>query len=300
MQNRTPVTLRRLINPATNINKWVNNNGTFEPLEISTGFTLFDEYPLFFDGSYYIGALQIIPKIGNTEYIDNDYRDKLNKKIQDHYIDYRIGFETPQLFKHHFNTLLKEVMDKYNSEYRLAWGFFAEKLPYGYFEHMGYNGKTQNNYNSTVTQEKGDINNFNWAGNLSGGHPDDWGKNASYEYDTPQNMSSLDVDSPDHMSGANVSKTHSEQTFSINGRITLVNGSPTVLTDNQHPTTKSTFENDKTTNGGNDSFEFVNRFDEKYGYNSNDFKMITEFNNEMSNIDLKIINALRDCFLYIY
>ena len=38
MQNRTPVTLRRLINPATNINKWEKDeNGVFVPVEISTG-----------------------------------------------------------------------------------------------------------------------------------------------------------------------------------------------------------------------------------------------------------------------
>ena len=57
---------------------------------------------------------------------------------------------------------------------------------------------------------------------------------------------------------------------------------------------------DKTENRGYDQNEYVNRYDEKYGYNSNDFKMITEFNNELNNIDLKIINSLRDCFLYVY
>ena len=65
MQNRTPVTLRRLINPATNINKWEKDeNGVFVPVEISTGFTLFNTYPLFFDGTYKIGGINIIPKIG--------------------------------------------------------------------------------------------------------------------------------------------------------------------------------------------------------------------------------------------
>ena len=298
MQNRTPVTLRRLINPTTNINKWENVNGVFQPIEVSTGFILFEEYPLFFDGTYKIGSINIIPKIGNTEYIDSEYRDKLNQKIQDHYIDYRIGFETPQLFKHHFNTLLKEVMDKYNSEYRLAWGFFAEKLPYGYFEHMEYNGSTKQIYNSDTTNKKGNVTNFDWNGGISGQNTDS--KSYNYDFDTPQNLSSLNPDSPEHMSGANVTKSNNGEMYNTNGRVIYLNGKYTVINDDDHPTGKIKYDDDKTENRGYDQNEYVNRYDEKYGYNSNDFKMITEFNNELNNIDLKIINSLRDCFLYVY
>lgn len=299
LQNRIPVTLRRLLNPATNINRWEKNeNGVFIPVEVSTGFTLFDTYPLFFDGTYKIGSMQIVPKIGDTQYIDNTYRAKLNQKIQDHYIDYRIGFETPQLFKHHFNTLLKEVMDGFNSEYRLAWGFFAEKLPYGYFEHETINGGTKTTYNSDVTNKKGDVTNFDWNGGISGQNTDS--VNHTYNFDTPQNISSLNENSPDHMSSATVSKDNNGETYATNGRVIYLNGKYTVINDDDHPTAKTKFNDDKSENRGYDNNEYVNRYNEKYGYNSNDFKMITEFNKELNNIDLKIINSLRDSFLYVY
>lgn len=302
MKNNIPVTLRRLLIPESNINKWYRDeNGVYVPESHNSGFTLFDTvnpYPLFFDGTYKIGSMSITPKIGDTEYIDNTYREMLNNKIKNHYLDYRIGFETPNLFYHHFNTLLNEIMPEINAKYRLLWGFFAEKLPYGYFEHEDINGGNKNTYNSDVTNKKGDVKNYDWSGSVNGQSNDD--TSSSYDFDTPQNISDLNVNSPSHMSNANVSKSKNGTTYNINGQVHLDGVNPIIYVDDQHPTTKSTFEDDKTENRGYDTNEYVNRNNEKYGYTSNDFKLIKEFNDELSNIDLEVIKKLRDCFLYVY
>lgn len=302
MKNNIPVTLRRLLIPESNINKWYRDeNGVYVPESHNSGFTLFDTvnpYPLFFDGTYKIGSISITPKIGDTEYIDNTYREMLNNKIKNHYLDYRIGFETPNLFYHHFNTLLNEIMPEINTKYRLLWGFFAEKLPYGYFEHEDINGGTRNTYNSDTTNKKGTIKNFDWQGQINGQKTDS--KSYNYEFDTPQNMSSLNPDSPNHMSNATVSKDNAGENFSLNGRIIYQGTAPVIIADEDHPTGETQFNDDKVENRGHDDTEYRNRYNEKYGYTSNDFKLIKEFNDELSNIDLEIIKKLRDCFLYVY
>lgn len=301
---KTPITLRRLLDPACNINVWERDeNGVYVPVETSTGFVLFstsNPYPLFFDGSYYIGGMQIIPEAGGVPVYDNNYRDALNKKIMDHYANYRIGADSPNLFYHNFNTLLNEIMPEYNAKYRLVWGFFAEKLPYGYFEEKYYNGGTKNAYNSDYTTKHGDISTFDWSGGQSGTSPSDPAKSSVYNFDTPQNMSSLDPTSPDHMSSATVATDHGAGTFTMSGYVDLNNGVPEIKRDSTHPTGKRTEGDTTNENRGYDTQTFENRSDKRYGYTSNDFKLISEFNNELSNIDLEIIKALRDCFLYTY
>ena len=301
--NKAPVTLRRLINPTTNINVWKPIDGVFTPESIESGFTLFDTtnlYPLFWDGTYKIGGLSIKPMLHNQEYLDSTYRDTLNTKITNHYMDYRIGFETPQLFAHHFNTLLNEIMPEYNTKYRILWQYFAEKLPYGYFKHLEMNGGNKNTYGATVTNKYGDIDMFDWSGSLTGQNANDPTTQTGYNFDTPQNINDIDTNSPAHMSSADTGKSHTGETYTQNGRITVDNQIPQLEVSEDAPTGKTKHGEDKTTNGGSDSFSYENRYDEEYGYTTQDLKLISDFSNELSNIDLQIINKLRDCFLYVY
>lgn len=298
------ITLRKLINSYTNVNIWTENNGVYEPEQYNSGFELFDnvdKYPLIFDNTYTIGGKAVNLIFNDAIYTDNTYRDKLNKKIIDHYINYHIGVKSPYLFKHNFNTKLREIMPKYNAEYRLQWEYFLNSLPKGYFEHEEFNGGSKNNYNSDVTNKKGTIDNFDWSGGISGNNANDPTIDRTYNFDTPQNISSLDTNSPDHMSNATVSNTHSGETYYQNGRV-IINGQiPQIQDGNEsYPTSKTMFADDKIINGGYDLTEFVNRYNEKYGYNINDVKGIYEFTEEINNIDLKIIKELRDQFLLVY
>lgn len=49
---------------------------------------------------------------------DENYREKLNKKILDHYDFYEIGQETPYLFKLFLNRTMNEIMPYYNEIYK--------------------------------------------------------------------------------------------------------------------------------------------------------------------------------------
>lgn len=49
---------------------------------------------------------------------DETYREKLNKKILDHYDFYEIGQETPHLFKLFLNRTMNEIMPYYNELYK--------------------------------------------------------------------------------------------------------------------------------------------------------------------------------------
>lgn len=48
---------------------------------------------------------------------DENYRNTLNKKILDHYLESEIGFETPALFRHYLNSTMNEIMPYYNTLY---------------------------------------------------------------------------------------------------------------------------------------------------------------------------------------
>lgn len=301
--SRIPITLRRLIKPSTNINFWFPHGDDWYRENNDTGFELFDNtnpYPLIFDGSYTIGGHPIVLKLNNVDYTDNTYRSKLNNKIIDHYLDYRIGFATPQLFYHHFNTLLREVMPDFNNKYRILWQYFSEKLPYGYFEHTGYNGGSSNTNNGGGTNTFGDVKSYDWSGTISGQNANDPTTTKGYEFDTPQNISDINLNDPAHMSGANTGETHSGETYTQSGRVIVNNQIPQIQTGDEYPTGKTTHGNDTYTTNNTDTFTYNNRYDEKYGYTTQDIKMISDFSNELSNIDLQIINSLRDCFLYVY
>lgn len=302
--NKSTITLRRLIDSKCNINVWQQSGNTWQPQTNDSDFVLFDSinpYPLFFDGTYTIGSQIIKPQINGVDKLDNTYRSKLNTKIINHYADYKIGFKTPNLFYHYFNNTLNEKMPEFNNQFRILWEYFSQKLPYGYFEHEDINGSTKNNYNSDTTLKKGDINTFDWSGGVSGNNANDPTTTKNYVFDTPQNLQSLDVNDPAYMSGANTNNTHEGERYYQNGRVIIDNQVPQLQDgDDNYPTGKTKFNDDKTENRGYDSMEYVNRYNEKYGYNSNDIKTIMEYSKELSNIDLEIIKSLRDCFLYIY
>lgn len=302
---RGTITLRKLIDPNLNVNVWSKNDeGIWTPNNNDNGFSLFDTvspYPLFFDGTYKIGSLAVVPKIGDITYIDTAYRSTLNTKIKNHYLMHSIGFESPFEFKYYFNLLLSEYMPTANAKYRQLWEYFAEKMPSGYYEKLimsGGNTQTFNNVKDEI--KRGDVKDYDLSGSISGQNADDPNTAINYNFDTPQNLSSINVNSPDHMSSADAGKTHDGQRYTSSGVVQIVNGVPTLVQDDQHPTHKSTYADSSNTKSGSISDLFNNRYDEKSGYSSTDIKLLNSIYNELANIDLDIINSVRDAFLYVY
>lgn len=92
--------------------------------------------------------------LGLKEYevFSEEYREKLNKKIIDHYYFHEIGFETVSRFKHYLNSSMNEIMPYYN---KLLQSELIEINPLLSFER---NISSTKGVDSTITE---DIDNLN-------------------------------------------------------------------------------------------------------------------------------------------
>lgn len=203
------------------------------------------------------------------------HREALKQKIIDNYYMQEIGFETPQTFKHYLNTRMRTIMPYYNSKYAaLAKFMTVPENFYTYDEHTEETGKEYN---------KSDMYN---ASNVKSGRASQ-AENSIYNFDTPQNITSLDPSSPDHMSSATVSKenispstTYTEtQTQGQTGSI-KTGGANGAVNENER--------------------SFDNRDTHRYGTNQSPFKSYEDYKNAIDNIDEEIIKRLSDLFMMIF
>ena len=275
-------TLRRLLDPEANTAgysfvKGHYVNGTWVPAqinkkEVSTGFTLWDEtvegkYPLIFDDP-------------NWEGYDPTYRSKLNSMIIDYYWGYEIGSETPAMFKKRINQKMRLIMPYYNLLFKAEWENFRDFDPNTFYKEKEYQGGTEK---KTGERKQYDHSGSATYGLNQDGSIDNTGK--QYNFDTPQNMGSLNVDSPDHMSSAAVVKNNQGKVYTQNGKYDGVN-----LTDDY------TFKADQAT----DTDTFKNRKDIEKGYNTSRYTQYKEYLETLRNIEEMIIDELRDCFMLVY
>lgn len=120
-------------------------------------------------------------------------KDKLAKKIVDHYFMREIGFETPALFKHYAKVTMQEIME--------------EKLPLIYTTALSYNPLINVDYtetfirNATGTTENSGQSNSNSQNNGSG---------YNINNDTPQGLiTKQELDTGAYASNTNQSETES-------------------------------------------------------------------------------------------
>ena len=206
---------------------------------------------------------------------DENHRTSLQQKIIDNYYMQEIGFETPQTFKHYLNARMRTIMPYYNSKYAALAKFMD--VPdnfYTFDEHTEESGKEYN---------KSDMYN---ATNIKNGRSSQ-AVNSIYNFDTPQNISSLDPSSPDHMSSATVSKE---------------NVSPsTTYTETQTQGQTGSIKNGGANGAVNENERsFDDRDTHRYGVNQSPYKTYDEFKKALDNIDEEIIRRLADLFMMIF
>lgn len=206
---------------------------------------------------------------------DENHRASLQQKIIDNYYMQEIGFETPQTFKHYLNARMRTIMPYYNSKYAALAKFMD--VPdnfYTFDEHTEESGKEYN---------KSDMYN---ATNIKNGRSSQ-AVNSVYNFDTPQNISSLDPSSPDHMSSATVSKE---------------NVSPsTTYTETQTQGQTGSIKNGGANGAVNENERsFDDRDTHRYGTNQSPYKTYDEFKKALDNIDEEIIRRLADLFMQIF
>lgn len=205
---------------------------------------------------------------------DENYRQKLNQKIINHYYFREIGFETVGLFRFYLKQTLNEIMPYYNQLYESA---LLEIDPLNTI-----------NFTETLTRTKigNDTKNFNedTTVNSNGDSNSNSTKNTNFkdvESDTPQGMLSIgNIDGELYASYARISKNED--------------------------TTNSTAHQETTDTQKRKNDEKINREDnENYtrtekGNRESQSELLMKYRETFLNIDMQVINELNDLFMGLY
>lgn len=205
---------------------------------------------------------------------DENYRQKLNQKIINHYYFREIGFETVGLFRFYLKQTMNEIMPYYNQLYESA---LLEIDPLNTI-----------NFTETLTRTKtgNDTKNFNedTTVNSNGESNSNSTKNTSFkdvESDTPQGMLSIgNIEGELYASYARISKNED--------------------------TTNSTAHQETTDTQKRKNDEKINREDnENYtrtekGNRESQSELLMKYRETFLNIDMQVINELNDLFMGLY
>lgn len=205
---------------------------------------------------------------------DENYRQKLNQKIINHYYFREIGFETVGLFRFYLKQTMNEIMPYYNQLYVSA---LLEIDPLNTI-----------NFTETLTRTKigNDTKNFNedTTVNSNGESNSNSTKNTNFkdvESDTPQGMLSIgNIEGELYASYARISKNED--------------------------TTNSTAHQETTDTQKRKNDEKINREDnENYtrtekGNRESQSELLMKYRETFLNIDMQVINELNDLFMGLY
>lgn len=275
-------TLRKLLEPSANTAGYSFEKGHYEEGEwipahieknsVSTNFSLWETgtkaYPLVFDDEEWEGY-------------NPNFRTELNTAIEDFYWGYEIGSETPAMFKQRINAKMRLIMPYYNLMFKAEYENFKDFDPNTFYKEKEYLGGT--------SRTSGEIKQYDHSGSKNygtGTNGEIVNKGKQYNFDTPGNMSSIDTDSPDHMSSAAAVNNENGVSFTQNG---FYNG-------NSIDTTKPTFKQDAATN----SETYNQRKDIEKGFTTSRYSQYKEYLETLQNIKMMIIDELRDCFMLVY
>lgn len=205
---------------------------------------------------------------------DENHRNELETKIIMHYYMYEIGAETVGLWKMFLKTTLNEIMPYYNELYKSA------ELLNNPLDDVDYKRTIEGSGNETKTEKNVSTQNTN------GSYEDNViesnnSKTVGKYSDTPQGgLNGLEEDR--YMSEANITNNEGNRTNNSNGTT--------------EQTTNGTFNTDGTTQ--NDHFTTENVKGKMYS--GSKAKITMEYRRAILNVDMMIINELRDLFMLIY
>lgn len=191
---------------------------------------------------------------------DEQYRAELCKKILRHYYTREICCETVGRWKLFLSNKMKNIMPYYNQLYQ------SELIKIEPLVSVNRSVSHEGSENETKSTNRSGTNSSNTS---TDGSTDTW----SYYSDTPQG--GIDgLDSNDYLTNA----THN---VGKDGTNSILNGTTT----------------DSETGTGNRSDSYV---DTVLGYEGNQSEMLLKFRETFLNIDMMIINELKDLFFTIY
>lgn len=213
---------------------------------------------------------------------DENYRQILCKKILLHYYTREIGFETVGLWKLKLQTKLNEIMPYYNQLYK------SELLEFNPLYDVNYEKKTDGTHTDNIKNTKtktGTVENKNKMGGDSKTVVE--GSNTNMYADTPtQRLSEIfpDNSSPNYLTNAR--KVDDKTTTTVTPK-TTVDGTETFDTT------------DISANSGDTIDDYLVKVSGKMGTASQS-KLLQEYRETFLNIDMLIIDELKDLFFKLW
>lgn len=200
-------------------------------------------------------------------------KDKLARKIVDHYFMREIGQETPALFKHYAKVTMQEIMGRY--------------LPIIYTNSIEYDPLVNVDFTETFEREisgnaVGNVSNESSGEGTSNSSSDNNASGLSVQSDTPQGQ----INKQAILGGSYASQTNADETESHIEDETNTTTSSTSTTDSTSQT--ETSESSTLHKKGND------------GSLTTVQNLIKQFRGIIDSTDEKIINELSSLFMGIY
>lgn len=223
---------------------------------------------------------------------NEDHRSVLNTKILNHYRFYEIGFETPAMFKFYLNKTMYEIMPYYIKLHETTQYTYNPIYVADYTEEIDTDRSSKDNVSQTSTGSSQTQNNSsgNSTMNLDGTITKD-NDVKELSSDTPQNLIEVPtIETAQYASEIKFNKTGgSEKTESEQTNTST-------QTDNATSSGETNLQGENT---GESTEKMVKRLYGNYGAVSTQ-SLIEKERNLIVNIDLMIIDRLRDLFMLIY
>lgn len=213
---------------------------------------------------------------------DEDYRSVLCTKILKHYYTREIGLETVGLWKLKLETKLNEIMPYYNELYESTTFKYNPLYDADYYKttkgtdvgennRAGQSNTVNNSTNNTAYDESGENSGRN--------------KRVNKFSDTPQG-GLIGIENDEYLTNATIEENEGENSYSKNGHnLNTVNGS-VVGTDSE-------------TGNFNTTKDYIDHVFGKFPGRSY-AKDIREYRENLLNIDMQIIDELKDLFMLLW
>lgn len=256
----------------------------------------------------------IYNKIGLADYpiFNENYREELNNKIIRHYYFREIGLETAELFRWYMRREMFEIMPYYNQLYESE--MIAKQMEplLSFHEWLNKNRVLDHTSNDVYDEDTtarnvfdGEVNNTHEDeanSTLNNTHEDEVNTHHENVFsDTPMNMLH-DDDEPNPIASAKWATTVSyDNTNEIsdgtyqNTENTVTDGTYKTETDNISTGTGTLDSSRDITANDNEVTESENK-----GFRESQAKLLKEYRETFLNIDLDIVNALRDLFFGLW
>lgn len=234
---------------------------------------------------------------GLKEYpiFDESYREELNRKIIHHYYFREIGLETAELFKFYLNTKMAEIMPYYNELYKSALFEFnplenineTETITKTGQKTDDFSGENTDNRTESGSSEKNDTSETSEETSNTRE-----AESLNVSSDTPQGMLSIgNIKSNTYASQAEMA----EASDSTTGTAT---GTETANSETEYSAESQNVSTSESLNEQNYTETIIRKHTGNKGENFSE--MVEKFRRTLINVDMLIINELKDLFLNLY